>query len=63
VGENQIERYYILSIKSTPKSPEGDLFDYKHLLNGAVEKGTFTPQPPKGGFINISKSISPPWGI
>jgi hypothetical protein len=27
------------------------------------KKVWFTPKPPKGGFINISKSISPPWGI
>ena len=30
---------------------------------GLLKKLRFTPQPPKGGFINISKSISPPWGI
>jgi hypothetical protein len=28
-----------------------------------LKKVSFTPKPPKGGFINISKSISPPWGI
>jgi len=39
VGENQIERYYILSIKSAPKSPEGDLFKYKPLSNPLQGEG------------------------
>jgi hypothetical protein len=32
---------------------------------GGVEKDEVDPQPPRGGFINISKSISPPplWGV
>jgi hypothetical protein len=30
---------------------------------GLLKKVRFTPKPPKGGFINIRKSISPPWGI
>jgi hypothetical protein len=38
-------------------------FVNRPLPKGLLKKVRITPKPPKGGFINISKSISPPWGI
>jgi hypothetical protein len=38
-------------------------FYYSYPLpKGGVEKSDLTPQPPRGGFVIICLSTTPPWG-